>query len=127
MRVSFDATPIQGDDQAGQELVGCTCKMDIKMTFGIVDELPVPILWGGKQMRLLECHDLHERKVLTFKREEDQRFSIPTASWLAACHQIGECGDTRIKKALKDLLPSKERMVNMATGTRQTTNVGAAI
>ena len=125
--VSFDATPISGDDQAGNDEIEDTQQIGIKMTFGIVDELPVPILWGGKQMRLLECHDLHERKLLTFKWREDQRYSMPTTSWLAACQQIMECGDARITKTLKHLLPSKERMVNMATGTRQTTNVGAAL
>ena len=51
MDVSFNAFPITGDDSAGSQSSGDTTIITIKMSFGVVENLPVPVLWGGKQMR----------------------------------------------------------------------------
>ena len=126
MDVSFNAFPITGDDSAGSQSSGDTTIITIKMSFGVVENLPVPVLWGGKQMRNLECHDLHEHKLLTCKWE-NQRYSLPTTSWLTACLPMQECKDTRVTKALKHLMPTRSGMVNMAAGIRHTTNVGTAL
>ena len=78
-------------------------------------------------MRAKECHDLHEKRTFTMKVDEGSRVALPSTSWLAACAQITDCMDNRVLKAVKHLLPSRERMVNMAIGSRDTTNVGTAL
>ena len=38
----------------------------LDLSFGLIDALPVPILWRGKHMRSYDLLDLHRRKLLTF-------------------------------------------------------------
>ena len=120
MEVTFQMWESKGDDSELGEQVGDT-DIRIQMSFGVVDELPVPILWGGKQMREQECHDLHERKTLTMTPEgKESRYATTTTSWLRACQEIQKYQDNRVLKAIKHLLPSPCRMVNLATGARPT-------
>ena len=45
----------------------------IPMAFGLVDSLPVPILWGGGQMRRRDLIDDHGRKKLSLLLDNNER------------------------------------------------------
>lgn len=102
-------------------------EISITMSFGVVDNLPVPILWGGGQMRKYEVHDYHEKKLMTFMLPSGQKYATASRSWLTSCIEMMESTDVRVKKCVKPFMPTKERMVNMVTGGRVTTNVAAAL
>ena len=38
---------------------------EVNMRFGLCDSLPVPVLWGGRQMRKYNLVDYHKNKVLS--------------------------------------------------------------
>ena len=99
----------------------------INMSFGLVNDLPVPILWGGGQMRNHAVHDLHEKKLLSFKMENGYRYVTESKSWLATCEEMKALENGKVKKAVRGFLPTPARMANMITGGRTSTNVGAAL
>jgi hypothetical protein len=78
-------------------------------------------------MRRYLTHDLHEKKVVSFKFESGKRYATESKSWLASCAEMRASDDGRVKRAVNSFLPSTERMVNMVQGGRKTTNVGAAL
>jgi hypothetical protein len=59
----------------------------ISMKFGVCDSLPVPILWGGKQMRRYDLLDYHRNKVLSFQLS-DARYMTTSTSWLVASSEM---------------------------------------
>ena len=127
MDVTFDAGELEGKEEEYVHENGILPgQITIPMSFGLVEELPVPILWGGNQMRKYHAHDLHERKIMTFKKNE-KTYVVETKSWLASCVQMRESEDKRVVKAVKSFLPSKERLVNMITGGRSTSNVSTPL
>ena len=131
-RVTIQVTLKMGEIKGDENLVdGQALEMEesvtIPMSFGLVDSLPVPVLWGGGQMRRLHAHDLHEKKLITMRLEEDRRMAVRTRSWLASCAEMKQFSDKRLLKAVKSFLPSNSRMVNMVTGGRDTKNTQAAL
>jgi hypothetical protein len=60
----------------------------ITMTFGLVDFLPVPILWGGGQMRKRDLLDDHGRKTLSLLLDNNERWQMSSLSWLVSCAQM---------------------------------------
>ena len=99
----------------------------IKMNFGVCEDLPVPILWGGGQMRQHGLLDYHTQRVLSLKKPKGGRYVTQSTSWMGACADMETQGDARIKPALKHYLPSKDRMTNMVSGGRQTHNTQASL
>ena len=98
----------------------------LDLSFGLIDALPVPILWGGKHMRAYDLLDLHRRKLLSFKLD-NERWMTPSISWLQASAEMRECEDVRLASALRLFAPSRERLSNMVRGTRETINTYAKL
>ena len=98
----------------------------INMKFGLCEALPVPVLWGGKQMRKAGLLDYHDQKTLSV-RLNGQRYIIPSRSWLAATTEMGTEVEGKALKAYRPFIPSKERLTNMVMGSRETINLPAIL
>ena len=98
----------------------------VQMKFGLCESLPVPILWGGKQMRRYGLLDYHSVKTLSLK-VKGVRFITPSTSWLGATVEMGEEVDGKARKAYQPFLPSRERLANMVMGGRDTINMPAIL
>jgi exodeoxyribonuclease III len=102
--------------------------IEIKMKFAICESLPVPILWGGAQMRQHDLLDHHAMKMLSLlERKGGNRYVTPSVSWLVAANEMAAITDPRIKKAYKEFIPSKDRLTNMIKGERVTINMPARL
>jgi hypothetical protein len=56
----------------------------IQMSFGVCENLPVPILWGGKQMRKY----VQNQRTFSLRFGQHDRWQMPSISWLVACAEI---------------------------------------
>ena len=102
----------------------------ITLTFGVCESLPVPILWGGKQMRRHGLVDYYNRRLLAMRLDksgEGDRYVTESTSWLVAAAQMKELTDPRLKRAYKAYIPSTERLANMVKGERKTINLPALL
>jgi len=113
-------------EQGYNDCTSVEVERTIKMKFGLCECLPVPVLWGGKQMRDAGLLDYHDQKTLSV-RLEGQRFITPSCSWLAATMEMGTEVTGKALKAYRPFLPSKERLTNMVVGGRQTINMPAIL
>ena len=95
----------------------------IRMSFGVCSSLPVPILWGGGQMRKYDVLDLHSQKLLAFKLPVEGRYAARSSSWLVASAEMRDEMTKTLKKALCRFAPSRERLANMVQGTREAFNM----
>ena len=122
IKVKREATPgLRYDDiEAGEEVV------EVRMQFGLCENLPVPILWGGSQMRGYDLLDYHSTKVLTMK-VEGERVATPSSSWLVAAAEMSELTDKRWRKIYSDFIPSRDRLTTMVKGERKTHNMPALL
>ena len=77
-------------------------------------------------MRAYDLLDLHRRKLLSFKLD-NERWMTPSISWLQASAEMRECEDVRLASALRLFAPSRERLSNMVRGTRETINTYAKL
>jgi exodeoxyribonuclease III len=98
----------------------------IKMKFGLCEHLPVPILWGGNQMRKLDLLDHHNSRVLSLRKWGD-RFITKSTSWMAATLEMKQELEGKVRKAYQSFLPSKDRLANMVLGGRTTINMPAIL
>ena len=94
------------------------------MQFGLCENLPVPILWGGSQMRGYDLLDYHANKVMTLKID-GQRVATKSTSWLVAAAEMSELKNKHWRKVYKDFIPSQDRLTNMVRGQRVTHNMAA--
>jgi hypothetical protein len=117
-----ELVPEQGFDDCESEIE----EQIVKMKFGLCEQLPVPVLWGGKQMRGYDLLDYHSSKTLSL-RLGGTRYITPSTSWLGATLNMGEELEGKIKKAYRQFLPSRERLVNMVKGGRETINMPAIL
>jgi len=101
----------------------------IKMTFGVVDELPVPILWGGGQMRKRDFLDNHGKKTVSLNLDNGEKWQMPSISWLVACSEMKSLvkNEPDKYKALKPFLPSRDRLAAMVKGERYAYNLPAKL
>jgi hypothetical protein len=53
---------------------------NILMSFGIISKLPVPLLWGGRQMKGYSLLDIHEMKLLSMSLEDNCRWVTDSMS-----------------------------------------------
>ena len=122
IRVKKEANPGQryGDIDAEEE------EVEVRMQFGLCESLPVPILWGGSQMRGYDLLDYHSNKVVTMN-VKGERVATPSSSWLVAAAEMSELTDKRWRKIYSDFIPSRERLTNMVKGERKTHNVPALL
>ena len=109
-----------GDNHSEEEVV------TVKMKFGLCESLPVPLLWGGKQMRGYDLVDYHRNKTLSLKLEE-QRYVTKSMSWLVASAEMAQQSDKAVRKLYKSFCPTKERLINMVRGERRTINLPTAL
>jgi hypothetical protein len=74
IRVKKEAAPglLYMDIEAQEE------EVEVTMQFGLCENLPVPILWGGSQMRGYDLLDYHSMRI------EGERLANQSISWLAA-------------------------------------------
>jgi exodeoxyribonuclease III len=114
--------PEQGYSDCTSEEVTRT----VKMKFGLCECLPVPVLWGGKQMRDAGLLDYHHQKTLSV-RLDGQRYITPSCSWLAATMAMGTEVTGKALKAYRPFIPSKERLSNLVVGGRDTINMPAIL
>jgi hypothetical protein len=99
----------------------------IKMSFGVCEQLPVPILWGGKQMRKYGLLDHHQDKTLSIKFGPHDRWQMPSISWMVACAEMRAVAQDKLYKSLRPFIPTKERMVHMIMGQREAINLQATL
>ena len=98
----------------------------IPMRFGICESLPVPILWGGRQMRRYGLLDHFESRVLSLKIQ-GERFITKSMSWLAATMEMKEEAQGRARKAYLPFIPSRARLTNVVMGGRRAINMPAIL
>jgi exodeoxyribonuclease III len=113
-------------EQGYDECTSVEVERTIKMKFGLCESLPVPVLWGGKQMRDAGLLDYHDQKTLSVKLD-GERFITPSRSWLAATMEMGMEVTGKAVKVYKPFIPSKERLSNMVVGGRKTINMPAIL
>ena len=101
-------------------------EVEVTMQFGLCENLPVPILWGGSQMRGYDLLDYHANKVVTME-VAGERVATQSTSWLVAAVEMSEIKDKRWKKVYNDFIPSGDRLTNMVRGERLTHNVPAIL
>jgi hypothetical protein len=111
-----EAGQLYGDNDAVEE------DIEVPMKFGVCDSLPVPILWGGKQMRRYDLLDYHRNKVLSLNISGG-RYMTGSTSWLVAATEMTQIANPKIKKAYKAFCPTRERLSNMIRGERRTINM----
>ena len=97
----------------------------ITMTFGLVDSLPVPILWGGGQMRKRDLLDDHGRKTLSLLLDNNERWQMPSLSWLVSCAQMKLAVEENkeVYAPLIPFIPSRDLLSGMAMGERLAYNL----
>lgn len=95
----------------------------IRMSFGVCASLPVPILWGGSEMRKYNLLDLHKQKKLSLTLPDGFRYLTRSSSWLVASAEMREAMTRPLRKALGRFAPSKERLANMVKGSREAFNM----
>ena len=110
------AGQLYGENEAPEE------EVVVSMRFGLCESLPVPILWGGKQMRRYDLLDYHRNKVLSL-RLLGGRYMTQSSSWLVAAGEMTTLQAAKIKKAYKPFCPTRERLSNMIRGERRTINM----
>ena len=102
----------------------------VLMRFGICGSLPVPILWGGVEMRGKGLVDYHDQKMLSLRldsRPEGPRHMTKSTSWLVAATEMAGIQDSRVRKAYRDFIPTRERLSNMIKGERRAINTPAIL
>jgi hypothetical protein len=102
---------------------------EVMFTFGVCDSLPVPMLWGGAEMRRYGLMDHHDNKTLSMRLGDEggPRYLTKSTSWLVASAEMGGITDPRLKKAYKEFVPTPERLANMVKGERRTINMPAVL
>ena len=99
----------------------------VRMSFGVCENLPVPILWGGRQMRKYDLIDHHEQRVVSMRFGPLDRWQMPSISWMVACAEMRTLIREKQHKALKPFVPSKGRLVHMIKGERLAINLPASL
>ena len=117
------------EDSSYDELPSQEEEKQVSLTFGVCDSLPVPILWGGAQMRKHDLVDYHSRKLLTMRLPEGQRprYATESTSWLVAAAEMGALEDRRLARAYRPFVLSPDRLANMVKGERKTINLPAIL
>ena len=102
---------------------------EVMFTFGVCDSLPVPMLWGGAEMRRYGLMDHHDNKTLSMRLGDEggPRYLTKSTSWLVAVAEMGGISDPRLKKVYKEFVPTPERLANMVKGERHTINMPAVL
>ena len=97
----------------------------ITMTFGLVDYLPVPILWGGGQMRKRDLLDDHGRKTLSLLLDNNERWQMPSLSWRVSCAQMKLAVEENkeVYAPLIPFIPSRNLLSGMVKGERLVYNL----
>ena len=88
-------------EQLWQENDSVEEERTVRMKFGLCASLPVPVLWGGEEMRGYDVLDYHQNKVLSLKLDKDTRYMTQSCSWMAALLEINGQTDARLRKALR--------------------------
>ena len=101
-------------------------EVTINMKFGVCESLPVPVLWGGKQMRRYGLLDYHSTKTLALT-VGGRKVILPSTSWMAATMEMREEVQGKPRKAYQPFLPSQGRLTNMVLGGRKTINMAAIL
>ena len=96
------------------------------MKFGVCENLPVPVLWGGKQMRKYGLLDYHSHKTISLC-VDGRRVLMPSTSWMVATMEMREEAQGKARKAYTPFLPSQGRLTNMVMGGRKTINMPAIL
>jgi hypothetical protein len=93
----------EGEGEAGQvydSLEAAEEDVIVPMKFALCDSLPVPVLWGGKQMRDADLLDYHRNKVLSML-SDGRRIVTQSMSWLAAATEMSELRNSLHRKVYK--------------------------
>ena len=115
-------------DQAYGENDSPEEEREVEMKFGVCEGLPVPILWGGAQMRSYDLVDYHSNKTLSMRLgPAGERHITKSVSWLVAVTEMGLLENPKIKKAYRDFLPTADRLAQMVKGERKTINMPAVL
>jgi hypothetical protein len=108
-----DTPDARYDDNRAEEV-----EKTVLMKFGLCENLPVPILWGGKEMREFGLLDYHCNKVLSLKLGDGLRYVTQSTSWLVAAAEMSGLTNDKVRRAYREFIPSLDRLTNMVRGER---------
>ena len=114
--------PLNYDENNNEEV-----KKEITLKFGVCSQLPVPILWGGAEMRKFEVIDYHQHKLLSMRLSDGEEYHLPSTSWMMALTQMREDDNPKIRKLYSSYFPTASQMSNMVRGERKTYNLSAVL
>lgn len=120
----------RGDMKKYEDNEGEEVEQEVSLHFGVCESLPVPLLWGGEEMRNFDLVDYHSKKILSMKlgdNAEGPKYVTKSMSWLVAAAEMAGQEDPRYRKVYRDFIPSTNRMANMVKGERQTINMPAVL
>jgi exodeoxyribonuclease III len=123
LKIRVKMRPVLSIDVTNHADTGDEVWRTIRMSFGVCSNLPVPILWGGEQMRKFKLLDLHDQKSLAFTLPDGDRMLTKSTSWLIASAEMREAMTKPLRRALGRYAPSRERLTNMVKGTREAFNM----
>ena len=72
IRVKKGQPPRNHDENKNEEV-----EKEIILKFGVCSQLPVPILWGGAQMRKFQVVDYHQHKILSMRLSDGEEYHLP--------------------------------------------------
>ena len=127
MKVTIQMQQVEeGSDPSGEN-EGEVITKRLLLTFGIVESLPVPILWGGHQMRMMKTLDLHHVRKVAVNLRDGRQYITNSTSWTQALEEMEKIEGGEQRKAIQGFLPTKTRMANMAMGSRKASNVAGVL
>ena len=133
MVTEYVQVPIQIKVKRGQQHVNYDennneeVEKEITLKFGVCSQLPVPILWGGAEMRKYEVIDYHQHKLLSMRLSDGEEYHLPSTSWMMALTQMREDDNPKIRKLYSSYFPTASQMSNMVRGERKTYNLSAVL
>ena len=99
----------------------------IELRFGVCSQLPVPILWGGVQMRKYNVVDYHKNRTLAMTLSDGIEYLVPSTSWMMALTQMKAIEKGGLRKIYSPFFPTAHQMSNMVRGERATYNLAAVL
>ena len=78
-------------------------------------------------MRKYDLLDHHNQRAISMKLGPNERWQMPSISWLVACAEMRMVAKEKTYKALRPFVPTKERFVNMIRGEREAISLQASL
>ena len=127
MKVNVKVKPRSQRDETYDDNPADEAQREITLYFGICESLPVPLLWGGKQMRKYHVLDYHSLKILSIRFDDKREHICRSSSWLIANTEMMNLKDKYLKNLYKDFMPTRKALLSMTLGERVTGNIATVL